>query len=390
MAGEHGDPDRDGRSRRPSPAGEERSFSHRLADAAGGGEAAGDVGLGQQDHELLTALAERQVDLADDTDHPPGELDQHVVADAVPVPVIDGLEMVEVKHEHAEGATEPRGPLRLTTHRLAQMPQVAQPSQRIGDRQPLGLLQVAEDAVESPTQPAGLVPAAEPCARSQVTGRRPVDSADQDGQRPGRDAGQPPRQPGRDQDRRPDHGGGQGGPDPARIGCGSGCRSVRLGGTNELGRSHGATGRRREPGQEGIIDGPHGVRVSGQLAGAPAHRGPGGQPAHLTRRHLRQRAADRPRPGGVGRGDQDRLTPHGRGQRQPVGGGAEMVALGCEHLPHGRLGPLGIGVGRRNSGGDQRSTDQQRADQDHEEGTREPRAQRHLRASRRPRTGMLS
>ena len=62
------------------------------------------IGLGQHDHELLTAVARDGVDLADLGSHAARELDQHRVADLVPVLVVDRLETVEVEHQQARAA----------------------------------------------------------------------------------------------------------------------------------------------------------------------------------------------------------------------------------------------------------------------------------------------
>src|SRR5690606_6680810 len=53
----------------------------------------------QQDHELFAAIASRDIAVANDALDPPRDLTQHLVADEMPVTVVDALEMIDVDHE---------------------------------------------------------------------------------------------------------------------------------------------------------------------------------------------------------------------------------------------------------------------------------------------------
>jgi hypothetical protein len=86
----------------------ERRLVGGQAELLGHGQAALQVGLGQDEHELLAAIAGEGVDVADAAGDPPGDLDQDLVAPLV-----------------AEAALEVAG--------------VPGPGERVGDRQPLGL-----------------------------------------------------------------------------------------------------------------------------------------------------------------------------------------------------------------------------------------------------------
>jgi hypothetical protein len=83
------------------------------AQLLGDRQAALQVGLGQDEHELPAAVAGEGVDVADAAGDPSGELDQHLVAPLVPEPVVDRLEVVDVQHEQGEDPAEAAGALDL-------------------------------------------------------------------------------------------------------------------------------------------------------------------------------------------------------------------------------------------------------------------------------------
>ena len=124
----------------PARIDRHRHVADRRTEPLGDDRAAVRVGLRQQHHELLAALPERHVDLAQPDPQPPGELAQHGVPGRVPVRVVDLLEVVQVEHQHGEHPAEPAGPLHLAAQRFAQVAVVPQPGERVGQREPLRLL----------------------------------------------------------------------------------------------------------------------------------------------------------------------------------------------------------------------------------------------------------
>src|SRR4051812_40054614 len=90
------------------------------------------VGRRQAQHELITAVAAEQVGLAETTCPAGREFAQEIVAGAVPVPVVDLLEAVEIDDGEAEGFAGPLGPRQVPGGlRLPRAP-VGQPGERIG------------------------------------------------------------------------------------------------------------------------------------------------------------------------------------------------------------------------------------------------------------------
>lgn len=144
MVGVHGDADGDGDTDGHGcpavPVGGDRGVPDRRAEPLRDDRRAPGVGLRQQQHELLAALPEGEVDLADLAAHPAGELGQHGVPRRVAVRVVDGLEPVQVEGEDAEHPAEPARPLDLPADRLLQVAVVPQPGERVGQREPLRLL----------------------------------------------------------------------------------------------------------------------------------------------------------------------------------------------------------------------------------------------------------
>src|SRR3954453_3870605 len=68
------------------------------------------VGRRQAQHELVTAVAAEQVGLAETTCPAGREFAKEIVTGAVPVPVVDLLEAVEIDDGEAEGFAGPLGP----------------------------------------------------------------------------------------------------------------------------------------------------------------------------------------------------------------------------------------------------------------------------------------
>ena len=96
---------------------------------------AGRIGLGQEDDELVAAVAGRRVDLADARRDDLADAAQDLVAGEVAEPVVDGLELVEVHHQQAEAAARAGAPGDLALDRREEEGPVEQPRQRVDRRQ---------------------------------------------------------------------------------------------------------------------------------------------------------------------------------------------------------------------------------------------------------------
>src|SRR5918992_2533685 len=112
VLGEAGDPDGH-RQVDPAHVGAERRAVGGHPQLLGHGQAALQVGLGQDEHELLAAVAGEGVDVPDAAGDPAPELDQHLVAPLVAVAVVDRLEVVDVQHEQGQDPAEAAGALDL-------------------------------------------------------------------------------------------------------------------------------------------------------------------------------------------------------------------------------------------------------------------------------------
>ena len=96
-------------------------------------------GLRQGDDELVAAVAERQVGLAQRDAHAVGERLEHVVARGVAVRVVDLLELVHVDHHERQRLAVPLGQRDLALQELLHRPAVVQAGQRVGHALLLGL-----------------------------------------------------------------------------------------------------------------------------------------------------------------------------------------------------------------------------------------------------------
>ena len=88
--------------------------------------------VGQQHGELVAAEAERLASLA----QPRRDLREHAVARGVPVLVVDPLEVVDVDQAEAERHAGFLCGDELTLQPLVEVPVVAEPGQRVGERKP--------------------------------------------------------------------------------------------------------------------------------------------------------------------------------------------------------------------------------------------------------------
>jgi len=95
-------------------------------------ERPGRVCLRQEHHELVTAEARRGVDPANAVTDDVGHAGQNVVTGAVPVRVVDRLEVVEVCHQEAEAAPIARPTFDLALDRGDQVGPVCEPGERVG------------------------------------------------------------------------------------------------------------------------------------------------------------------------------------------------------------------------------------------------------------------
>ena len=92
-----------------------------------------EVGSGQNDGELLAAGAGREIDRADGVADDRREGPQHVVAELMPVAVVDRLEVVEVGDQERETASEPKQTAHLVLERLLEAPTVGELREVVGD-----------------------------------------------------------------------------------------------------------------------------------------------------------------------------------------------------------------------------------------------------------------
>ena len=118
-----------------------------MPDALGDLGASGEIGTRQHRDQLLAAIAGRQVLLANFFAQHLGHQAQHLVADAVAEIVVEGLEVVDVEHQHAERLAPVRGRLCLAQE-FIERPPVGKACQRIGPGALLGLGERVADRVE--------------------------------------------------------------------------------------------------------------------------------------------------------------------------------------------------------------------------------------------------
>src|ERR1700722_9442238 len=118
------------------------SFGQQIFGIAQGmQEALGDLksrifsGLGKQNDELVSSVAEGGIDSPHTVLDGPGNLGQQAAAGQVPVEVVDALEVVQVDEDQAEGETEAAGALNLDLGDGKKMPRVEEAGAVIGDGQ---------------------------------------------------------------------------------------------------------------------------------------------------------------------------------------------------------------------------------------------------------------
>ncbi|MGY4300538.1 hypothetical protein ACVWXN_008633 [Bradyrhizobium sp. i1.4.4] len=109
--------------------------------------ASGEIGIRQHGNQLLAAIAGRQILLANFFAQHFRNQAQHLVADAMAEIVVEGLEVVDVEHQHAERLAPIRGRLCLAQE-FIERPPVCQPRQRIGPGALFGLGERVADHVE--------------------------------------------------------------------------------------------------------------------------------------------------------------------------------------------------------------------------------------------------
>ncbi len=105
------------------------------------------VGVRQHRNQLLAAIAGRQILLANLFAQHLRHQAQHLIADAVPEIVVEGLEVVDIEHQHAERLAPFRSRLRLAQE-FVERPPVGQPRQHVGPGALLGPRQRIADHVE--------------------------------------------------------------------------------------------------------------------------------------------------------------------------------------------------------------------------------------------------
>ena len=106
-----------------------------------------EVHLGQQDAEFFAAVAADDVRLPCQVLEQLGDVPQHLVADAMPVPVVDPLEVVDVDHDAGERVVVALRAAPLGFERGEEAAAVHAAGQRVGRRQRLELLVLPVDLV---------------------------------------------------------------------------------------------------------------------------------------------------------------------------------------------------------------------------------------------------
>ena len=124
------------------------------ADALGHARDLGGLGLRKEDHELVAADAADVVDGAYGCAQPAADLLEHHVADGMSVLIVDGLEIVEIDHQH--GAADIVAPemLDFPGESLLQAAAVEQLGQRLDEREALERLVGALELLLHPRQVA--------------------------------------------------------------------------------------------------------------------------------------------------------------------------------------------------------------------------------------------
>ena len=94
-----------------------------------------DGGVGHHDHELLAAIAARQIDGADIGSQAHSKLSQHLVADVVAVAVVDLLEVVDVDQQAGDRVAAVGRPLHQGLKLPVHVAAIVQAGQLVGDSQ---------------------------------------------------------------------------------------------------------------------------------------------------------------------------------------------------------------------------------------------------------------
>ncbi len=136
-----------------------------------------DVGLGQDQHEFLAAVAADQVAGAEVLGDRLGDVAQDDVARGVAVRVVDHLEVVDVDERDAQRSLVARGALDFGEEVGEQSLAIGDAGQPVDGRPVVGVGEGCRDAVDRVAQ-AGLETAAlgrgpRPCSRPRRSARRP-------------------------------------------------------------------------------------------------------------------------------------------------------------------------------------------------------------------------
>jgi hypothetical protein len=124
-----------------------------VADPAGDGQRPLEVRRREHDRELLPTGAPHQVAVADRATDRVGCLEQHLVADRVPVLVVDPLEVVEVEQEQGEGAPVTVAPRERRAQLLVERAVVEEPRHRVAAGERAELVVAVVELAGQPDQP---------------------------------------------------------------------------------------------------------------------------------------------------------------------------------------------------------------------------------------------
>ena len=125
------------------------------ADPLGQLERAGKVGLGQDQRELLAAIASREVDVPDPRTEDLADGPQNGVARRVAVAVVDGLEVVQVQEHERERVADAVGAAPLERELLVEGAPVREAGQAVDGRLRGDPAEVAEYAQDRAREQEG-------------------------------------------------------------------------------------------------------------------------------------------------------------------------------------------------------------------------------------------
>src|SRR6185295_10662841 len=114
-------------------AGAQPERAHLPPHAFGDGEGAGEVGLGEEDGELLAAVAGDDVGLADGLAEGGGQVAEHLVPHLVAVGLVDVLEVVEVEEEQRQRVVVALGAAELLAEAVLEVAVVVDGGEPVGD-----------------------------------------------------------------------------------------------------------------------------------------------------------------------------------------------------------------------------------------------------------------